>query len=157
MICAMIPGSFDPITLGHLDVIERTCLFADRVVVAQGTNPRKSYRFAPDERLAMIREATAHLPGVEAMAMDGALVDAVREVGADLVVKGIRGGADIEWERAQAEANWEIGGVQTVWLPTRSALSHVSSSLVRELLALGKDASRYVPATIAGRMTDNGR
>lgn len=153
---ALIAGSFDPITLGHLDLVERSARFCEDVVVAVGVNPAKTYRFSHERRIRMVEAALAGVPGACVVRMDSSLLDCAREVGADVVVKGVRGGADLDWEFVQASVNRDLGGVETVLLPTRPELSVVSSSLVRELLALGMDASRYVPAAILPFMTDNG-
>ncbi|WP_022868007.1 pantetheine-phosphate adenylyltransferase [Schaalia vaccimaxillae] len=155
MTIALVPGSFDPVTIGHIDIISRATRIADRVIVAVGSNPRKSYRFSVKQRVAFLEKSTAQIPGVEVRQMDGSLIECVRNVGADVVIKGVRGAADVEFEASQAAYNFEVGGVETLWLPTRPGLGHVSSSGVRELLALGLDASRYVPASIADLMTDN--
>lgn len=157
MTTALFAGSFDPITLGHVDLVERAVRFADEVVLAVGLNSKKAYRFSHDRRIEMARAAVAGIPRVRVVRADGALLDCARELGADVLVKGVRTGADLDWELVQSVVNRDLGGVETVLLPARPELSIVSSSLVRELLALGLDASRYVPAAILPLMTDNGR
>ncbi|WP_115727126.1 pantetheine-phosphate adenylyltransferase [Actinomyces culturomici] len=156
MTTALIAGSFDPITLGHVDLVDRTLRFADSVVVAVGVNSAKSYRFDQDARVAMVETA---LVGRDAriVRMDGTLLECADEVGADVVVKGVRTAADLEWELTQSVINRDLGGVETLLLPARPELSVVSSSVVRELLSLGLDASRYVPAAILPLMRDNDR
>lgn len=156
MTTAVLPGSFDPITLGHVDLIRRATRVAEHVVVAVGTNVAKSARFSPDERVALIREAVADVPGVTVERMDGLLVEFCRQVGAGLVVKGIRDASDVHQEITQATVNRELGGVETVFLPTRPELMHVSSSIVKELATWGMDVSRYVPAGVARALADNG-
>lgn len=155
MTTVLIAGSFDPITLGHLDIIERaTRSFCD-VVVAVGVNGRKTYSYSLDERRQMVEVATAHLDGVRVTLMEGTLIDCARAVGASSVVKGVRSSADLEWELAQAVINSDLGGIETLLIPARPEYAIVSSSVVRELLSLGMDASRYVPATIRPLLVDN--
>lgn len=156
MTTAVLPGSFDPPTIGHLDLIRRAARLADDVVVAVGTNPAKTPRFTPVERVAFLREALGDLEGVRVGVVEGLLVDFCRAQGATLVVKGIRDAADISWETTQATVNREIGGVETVFLPTRPELMHVSSSIVKELASWGLDVSRYVPPAVARALADNG-
>lgn len=152
---ALIPGSFDPLTYGHLDVITRTAAFAQRVIVAVGVNFSKSTVSATQIRLDSVKAGVAHLPNVEVVGMAGLLADLYREVGADIVVKGVRDMADMDSEMTQASANRDIGDVETVWLPTRPELRHVSSSLVRELYGWGMDVSRYVPQEVLAIWGEN--
>ena len=133
---AVIPGSFDPLTVGHLDIITRASRIADHVIVAVGVNPAKA------------SASVAHLPNVEVLPMRGLLVDFCAENDVDVVVKGIRTSADMDSEMTQAVTNREIGGVETLWIPTDPRYQHVSSSLVRELFGWGMDVSRYVPSSV---------
>ena len=132
-VIALFPGSFDPFTLGHLDVVERACAVCER----------------------LIEDATSHLRNVEVVVLSGATVDEAARMGATLIVKGVRSGHDVDYEAAQAALNFDVGGVDTWWIPTRPGLSHVSSSAVRELLSLQKDVSRYVPEAVERYLTDN--
>lgn len=152
---ALFPGSFDPFTNGHLDVARRAAAVADRLIIGVGVNPAKRALLTPRERVALIAEATAHLPGVEVVELSGATMDAAAALGVTLIVKGVRGAQDTSFEAPQAALNLEVGGVDTWWIPTRPELSHVSSSAVRELVALEKDVSRYVPPAIARHLKDN--
>ena len=152
---ALFPGSFDPFTNGHLDVAERVCAIADRLIIGVGANPAKRGLIDPAERVGLIRDATAHLTGVDVVLLQGATMDEAARLGATLVVKGVRGAQDTDFEAPQAALNLEVGGVDTWWIPTRPGLGHVSSSAVRELLSLKKDVSRYVPPAIVRYLNDN--
>ncbi len=141
------PGSFDPMTLGHLDIIQRACALFDRVIVAVLHNPAKKGCFTVEERMEMIRTACAHLPQVEVAAFDGLLVDAVKKSGAHAVVRGLRAISDFESEKTMAQLNAELlPGMETLFMMTKPEHSHVSSSAVREIASFGGDFSRYVPA-----------
>lgn len=152
---ALFPGSFDPFTNGHLDVAQRAAALADRLIIGVGVNPAKRGLVEPAARVALIEEATAHLEGVEVVALSGATMDEARRLGAHLIVKGVRGAQDADFEAPQAAFNLEVGGIDTWWIPSRPALAHVSSSAVRELVGLKKDISRYVPPAVARHLTDN--
>jgi pantetheine-phosphate adenylyltransferase len=145
------PGSFDPVTTGHLDVIARAAALFDEVVVAVLSNPAKRSAFPPAERVAMLTEAVGGLPAgaagsvrVEAVA-GGLLVDYCRRVGAVAVVKGVRSAVDVEHEVPMALMNRHLSGLETVLLPADPRWAHVSSSLVKEVAALGGDVSGLVP------------
>lgn len=141
------PGSYDPITLGHVDVIRRAAQLFDRVIVAVLHNPAKQGCFGVEERLAMIRSACADIPQVQAAAFAGLTVDAVRQTGACAVVRGLRSISDYESEKTMAQLNAELlPGAETVFLMTKPEHGHVSSSAVREIAAFGGDFSAYVPA-----------
>ena len=147
----VVPGSFDPVHAGHVDVIERAAALFDRVVVAIGVNPDKPQgrrMLDDDERLALLREVTDGIAGVEVAGFTGLLTDFCAEVGAGAVAKGVRSGADVEVESRMAHMNRHIAGVDTVLLPTAAALSFVSSSLVKEVHSLGGDVSALVPPAV---------
>ena len=152
---ALFPGSFDPFTLGHLDVVERACAVCERLIIGVGVNPRKEGFVPPALRKELIEDATSHLRNVEVVLLSGATVDEAARMGATLIVKGVRSGHDVDYEAAQAALHYDVGGVDTWWIPTRPGLSHVSSSAVRELLGLQKDVSRYVPEAVERYLTDN--
>ena len=149
---AVCPGSFDPVTNGHLDIIRRAAAIFDELIVATGTNPSKSRLFEPEERLEMLREVCADLPNVTVMGFTGLIVDFCREIGADAIVKGLRGGNDYEYELPMAQMNSHLTGVETVFVPTAASLGYVSSSLVKEVASLGGDVSGLVPATVLERL-----
>jgi pantetheine-phosphate adenylyltransferase len=143
---AICPGSYDPVTLGHLDVIERASTLADEVVVAILHNPDKAGLFSVAERIGFIARATAHLTGVHVEEYAGRLlVDVARERGASLIVKGLRGGLDLSYEMPMALMNRHLTGIETVFLPGDPAFEHVSSSLVKQVAGLGGDVTGLVP------------
>ena len=146
------PGSFDPLTNGHLDVVGRAAELFDGVVVAVGVNLAKRYLFDAEERVAMLREATANLPGVEVATFDGLLVDFCREHGAVAIVKGLRAVTDFDSELQMAQMNLRLSGVETVLMPTSPEYSYLSSSLVKEVAGYGGDVSGLVPDQVLCRL-----
>ncbi len=147
---AVCPGSYDPVTNGHLDVIRRAAALHDEVVVAILHNPAKAGTFTVDERLAFIAESLGELPAgsgtvrIEAYA-DRLLVDVCRDVEADVVVKGLRGGTDFAYEVPMALMNRHLSGLETLFLPGDPRFEHVSSSLVKEVVRYGGDVAGLVP------------
>ena len=141
---AVYPGSFDPITHGHEDLIRRSLAFADRVIVAVAVNVAKQVLFTLDERVALIREAVRH-PAVEVQSFDGLLVGFAREVGATLIVRGLRAVSDFEYEFQMALMNRTLApALETVFLVPAFDLTYISSSLVREVARFGGDVSQLV-------------
>lgn len=139
------PGSYDPVTAGHLDLIRRAAAIFDRVVVAVLFNPAKQGTFAVPEREAHLLDALADLDGVRVASWANTLlVDVCREVGAQVVVKGIRGEGDVGYELGMAAMNRQIGQIETVFLSASPELAHLSSSLVRQVALLGGDVSGMV-------------
>ncbi|MGY2704260.1 MULTISPECIES: pantetheine-phosphate adenylyltransferase [unclassified Nocardioides] len=151
---AVCPGSFDPVTNGHLDIIRRAAVIFDELVVATGTNPSKSRLFQPDERLEMLREVCSGLPNVTVSGFSGLIVDFCREIGAQAIVKGLRGGSDYEYELPMAQMNAHLTGVETVFLTTNASWGYVSSSLVKEVASLGGDVSALVPPGVHTRLLE---
>ncbi|GAB4005644.1 pantetheine-phosphate adenylyltransferase [Nocardioides ultimimeridianus] len=149
---AVCPGSFDPVTNGHVDIFRRASGLFDELIVATGTNVSKSRMFDPEERMEMLREACADLPNVKVMGFTGLIVDFCREVGAQAIVKGLRGGNDYEYELPMAQMNSHLTGVETVFVPTTASLGYVSSSLVKEVASLGGDVSELVPPAVLARL-----
>lgn len=141
---ALYPGSFNPFTVGHKSIVERTLTMCDRVLVAVGCNPDKPDSDA-SARVAEIKRIFANDPRVDAVLYSGLTVDLARECGADFMVRGVRGTADYEYERNLAEVNLRISGIETLLMPALPELSFVSSSMVRELRANGYDVSRFLP------------
>ena len=152
MSAALVPGSFDPPTRGHLDVIHRTAALFDRVVVAVVTNPGKAPLFAPEERMALLATELSELGGVEVVAADGLLVDLAARLGVTTVVKGLRGAGDLEAELQMARMNRRMGGLETLLLPSDPAHADVSSSLVKEIARLGGPLDGIVPPAVAAAL-----
>ena len=150
---AVCPGSFDPVTNGHVDIFRRASGLFDELIVATGTNISKSRMFDPEVRLEMLREACADLPNVTVMGFTGLIVDFCREVDAQAIVKGLRGGNDYEYELPMAQMNSHLTGVETVFVPTTASLGYVSSSLVKEVASLGGDVSELVPPAVHQRLS----
>ena len=146
---AACPGSFDPVTNGHLDIIERASALFDEVVVAVGVNKSKNRLFSPEERIAMLEEACAGLPNVRIASFDGLLTDFCKTEDVVAIVKGLRAVSDFDYELQMAQMNRTLAGVETVFLPTNPEWSYLSSSLVREVARLGGDYRSLVPAHVA--------
>lgn len=149
----LYPGSFDPVHLGHLDVVDQALELFGHVVVATMHNPAKpSGLFSLDERLAMIDEAVEALRGpgrtVEVLAFPGLAVDAARSAGVDFVVKGLRTGGDFEIEQQMAQTNHVAAGVRTVFVPCKPSLVYISSRFIREIAQYGGDVSAMVPPSV---------
>ncbi|MGB3893341.1 pantetheine-phosphate adenylyltransferase [Mycolicibacter sinensis] len=151
---ALCPGSFDPVTLGHVDILERAAAQFDEVVAAVLINPAKKGMFSLEERLEMIAEATAHLPNVRAESGRGLVVDFVRERGLTAIVKGLRTGTDFEYELQMAQMNKHIAGVDTFFVATTPRYSFVSSSLAKEVASMGGDVSDLLPEPVNRRMAE---
>ncbi len=149
---AVCPGSFDPVTHGHLDVITRAAALFDDVVVGVGQNSAKKYLFSPAERVELVRATTAHLPNVTVEPLEGLLVDFAGRHGARVLVKGIRFASDFDFELQMAHMNAAIGSVETVMLPASSVWSTLSSTMVREVASYGGDVSAFVPDVVARRI-----
>lgn len=144
---AVCPGSFDPITVGHLDLAERAAAIFDRVILCVMVNGEKRPMFSLAERLELARAATAHLPNVEAVSCGGLLADFAREHGACALVKGVRGSADFDWELQLAQINRDLcPELDTILLPARPEHRHISSTMVRELLRYRQELQPYIPA-----------
>ena len=132
---AVCPGSFDPITVGHLDLVERAAAIFDRVIVCVMVNSEKKHMFSLEERLELAREAVSHLPNVQAAACGGLLADFAGEHGAQALIKGARTGADFDWELQMAQINRELRPeLDTVIFPARPEHLHISSTMVREMI-----------------------
>ncbi len=148
---ALYPGTFDPVTRGHEDLIRRSRTFADRLIVAVAAKPQKATLFSVDERVALLREAVDGTDGIEVRSFDGLLADLAREVGASLVIRGLRAVSDFEYEFQMALMNRELNeNLETCFLVPALDLTFLSSSLVREVARFGGDVSPFVhPAVVA--------
>jgi pantetheine-phosphate adenylyltransferase len=142
---AACPGSFDPVTNGHIDVITRAAALFDDVVVAVLVNPAKTSLFNVDERIAMLESCLAHLGNVTVASFDGLLVDFCSARGVSAIVKGLRAVTDFEYERQMAQMNRRLTGVDTLFLPAAPAYSFLASSLLKEVAAYGGDIAGLVP------------
>jgi pantetheine-phosphate adenylyltransferase len=142
---AVCPGSFDPVTHGHLDVIGRAATLFDEVVVGVGVNPSKSRLFTPDERLDMLRRACADWGNVRVAGFSGLLTDFCRAEGIVAIVKGLRAVSDFDYELQMAQMNASLTAVETVFMPTSPEWSFLASSLVKEIAQFGGDVSGLVP------------
>jgi pantetheine-phosphate adenylyltransferase len=155
---ALCPGSFDPVTLGHLDIIERAARHFDEVIVAVIRNPQKTQSlFTLEERQQMLKEATAHLGNIRIEFFKGLLVDFAKEQGADAIVKGLRAVSDFDYELQMAQMNQRLSGIDTFYLPTSPQYSFLSSSLVREVARFGGDVSGMVPDHVNERLVERFR
>jgi pantetheine-phosphate adenylyltransferase len=149
---AVCPGSFDPVTNGHIDIFRRAARLFDEVVVATGTNISKSRMFSPDERIALLREATADLPNVRVAGFTGLIVDFCQQIDAVAIVKGIRGSTDYDYELPMAQMNVHLTGIETVFLPGATGSAFVSSSLIKEVAAFGGDVAAFVPPYVVAAL-----
>jgi pantetheine-phosphate adenylyltransferase len=149
---AVCPGSFDPITNGHLDVIARASALFDEIIVVVGVNVSKNRLFDPPERLELIREATAHLPNVSVDTFRGLLVDFCVAHDVKVIVKGLRAVSDFDYELQMGQMNHSLAKVDTLFMPADPHYSFLSSSLVKEVATYGGDVSKLVPEPVLRRL-----
>jgi pantetheine-phosphate adenylyltransferase len=149
---AVCPGSFDPVTNGHVDVINRAAALYDELVVAVLVNPGKAGLFSVDERMELLREAVADLPNVTVDSFQGLLVDYCRTHDIPVIVKGLRAVSDFEYELQMAQMNRELAGIETLFVPTAPQVGHLSSSLVKQVAQFGGDVSHLVPKAVNERL-----
>jgi pantetheine-phosphate adenylyltransferase len=147
-----MPGSFDPFTLGHWDIVTRAARLFSEVIIAVGANDAKQCHFPIQTRLAMAQACAQSLDNVQVAIMSGLLVDFCRDHDAMVAVRGARSGSDFEAESAMALMNADLGAIETVILPASSAVGFISSTLVRSILRAGGDAYGYVPEPVAQMM-----
>ena len=151
---AVCPGSFDPVTKGHLDIIVRASRLYDEVVVAVLVNPSKAGLFTIEERMDIIRQVTADLPNVRVDSFRGLLVDFCRDNDIAVVIKGLRAVSDFDYELTMAQMNVGLSGVETLFMPTNPEYSFLASSLVKEIAKWGGDISSLVPPNVLKRLID---
>lgn len=152
---AIYPGSFDPLTLGHVDIIERSAQIVDELVVGVLHNSAKNSLFSIEERVSMIKEITDSIPNVTVASFDGLLVDYMKEIDATIIVRGLRAVTDFEYELQIAQTNHvENPAVETIFLTTSLQYSYLSSTIVKEFASYGGDISKFVPARFIDRIYD---
>jgi pantetheine-phosphate adenylyltransferase len=149
---AIFPGSFDPITNGHLDVIQRGMKLFDELIVAVGRSPIKNPLFTPEERVEMIRELIADMPGVTVESFDGLTVEYAAKRGANAILRGLRSLTDVQYEFQLAMTNRAVAGIETVFVMTSEEYGFTSSTLIREIASLGGNISNLVPANVYKRL-----
>ncbi|MEM8845543.1 MAG: pantetheine-phosphate adenylyltransferase [Bacteroidota bacterium] len=145
---AIFPGSFDPLTLGHYDIISRGITLFDELIIAIGINADKKYMFTLDERTHFIKEAFKDEPKIKVLTYTGLTVDFCKEVDANFILRGLRNPADFEFEKAIAHTNRKLSEIETVFLLTSSGKSYISSSIVRDVIRNGGDYTGLVPDTV---------
>lgn len=148
------PGSFDPITYGHLDIVERASSIFDEVVIAVMVNKTKQTLFTVEERIEMTKEVTSRFPNVKVDSWSGLLVDYCKKNEISIIVKGLRAVTDFDYELQMSQINLQLQGVETLFLSTAPAHSFLSSSLVKEIASHGGDVSSYIPAVLLERLKD---
>jgi len=153
-VVAVFSGVFDPITEGHLDLIRRGAQIFDKLVVAVGTNPEKRELFTKSERVELIRQLVADVPNVEVQSYAGLTIDFVHQVGGTVVLKGIRDTVDLRYELQQANTNRLAGGVETLFLLTGDRYALTSSSLIKQIAAMGGDVSSLVPPVVVEKLAE---
>ncbi|MEV5836065.1 pantetheine-phosphate adenylyltransferase [Nocardia sp. NPDC052112] len=151
---ALCPGSFDPVTNGHIDVFARAAAQFDEVVVTVMVNPKKQGMFSVEERMEMLREATAHLPNVRVESWQGLTVDFAKQEGIGAIVKGMRDATDFGYELQMAQMNKKLSGVDTFFIATNPTFSFLSSSLVKEVASYGGDVTDMLPPAVHKRLLD---
>ncbi len=149
MTTALVPGSFDPPTKGHLDVIERCTALFDRVVVAVIRNPTKSPMFSTEERIDLLEQCCVQWGNVEVDSFEGLLVDYADDRGVDTIVKGLRAVTDFDYEIQMAQMNRHLSGIETLFVATKPEYGYLSSSLVKQVAGLGGDVDALVPDPVA--------
>ncbi|MGW4636434.1 pantetheine-phosphate adenylyltransferase [Nocardia sp. NPDC004415] len=154
MAAALCPGSFDPVTNGHLDVFTRAAAQFDEVVVTVNVNPKKQGMFTVEERMELLRDAVRHLPNVRVASWQGLTVDFAKQEGIRAIVKGMRDAGDFGYELQMAQMNHKLAGVDTFFIATNPSLSFLSSSLVKEVAAYGGDVSDMLPPTVHKRLLE---
>lgn len=155
MLRAIYPGSFDPVTFGHLDIIKRSSRLVDELIVGVLNNKAKSPLFSVEERVRMLEEVTSDIPNIRIIPFGGLLVDFARRVDAGMVIRGLRAITDFEYELQMAQTNHKLeSDLETAFLTTSLEYSYLSSTTVKEVAAFGGDISQFVPESVADRITE---
>lgn len=155
MLRAVYPGSFDPVTYGHLDIIRRSRSLADELIIGVLNNKAKTPLFSVEERVKMLEEMTKNMPGVKVVPFEGLLIDFAKEMSAGIVVRGLRAVTDFEYELQMAQTNNKLSPeLETVFLTTSLEYSYLSSTIVKEVAAFGGDISQFVPEMIERRIQE---
>ena len=155
MLKAIYPGSFDPVTRGHYDIICRSCKIVDKLIVGVLNNKAKMPLFSVEERVKMLEEVTCNLPNVRIIPFEGLLVDFAKKMDAKVVIRGLRAITDFEYELQMAQTNQKLqSDIETLFLTTSLDYSYLSSTTVKEVAAFGGDISQFVPEAVADRMKD---
>ena len=148
---AVFPGSFDPITLGHLDIIERAVPLFDKLIIAIGQNSQKKYMFSLEKKMEFIKKSVAHFPNVEVDSFEGLTIDYCRSKNVNFIIRGLRNPADFEFEKAIAQTNRLLtheNKIETIFLLTSAGKSYISSSIVREIISFNGDYTLMVPDAV---------
>jgi len=145
---AVFPGSFDPITLGHVDIIERALPLFDTVILAIGVNTEKKYMFSLEERVRFLKETFAGEKKIKVMTYEGLTVDFCKKEGASFILRGLRNAIDLEFEKTIGQTNYKMAGIDTMFLIASSGKGHISSTVVRDVRKNGGDFSFMVPAAV---------
>jgi pantetheine-phosphate adenylyltransferase len=145
---AIFPGSFDPITLGHVDIINRALPLFDEIIIAIGINSDKSYMFSLEDRIQFIKENYTNEPKVKVETYTGLTIDFCKKLKVDFILRGLRNPADFEFEKAIAQTNRKLSNIETVFLLTSATTSYISSSIVRDILRNGGNATGFVPTSV---------
>jgi pantetheine-phosphate adenylyltransferase len=145
---AIFPGSFDPVTLGHYDIIKRGITLFDELIIAIGINAEKKYMFTLEQRQSFVQKAFQGESKIKVLTYEGLTVDFCKKVNADFILRGLRNPADFEFEKAIAHTNRHLSEIETVFLLTSSGKSYISSSIVRDVIRNGGDYSSLVPNTV---------
>ena len=155
MLRAIYPGSFDPVTFGHLDIMTRACNIVDELIIGVLRNKAKMPLFSVEERVKMLEEVTCNLPNVRIIPFEGLLVDFAKKMDAKVVIRGLRAITDFEYELQMAQTNQKLqSDIETLVLTTSLDYSYLSSTTVKEVAAFGGDISQFVPEAVADRMKD---
>ena len=145
---AVFPGSFDPITLGHLDIIQRSIPLFDEIIIGVGTNSEKKYMFPLDKRMDFIKNTFAEFKSISVTQYEGLTIEFCKKVQADFIIRGLRNPADFEFEKAIARTNRVLSEIETVFLLTSAKTSYISSSIVRDIIKNNGDCSKLIPDEI---------